>query len=123
MLSVYNEIEESENIVNIMRLIVLCALGGLILTSLCSVVWFTFYHCKCNFKSDLVRLGPDEIVIRNAAGDTVIIRFVHGFQEILVFQKKTNFILHKDRSKTGTLSIRQNSQNLGRICIASEHTY
>ena len=84
VLSVYNEIEESENIVNIMRLIVLCALGGLILTSLCSVVWFTFYHCKCNFKSDPVRLAPDEIVIRNAAGDTVIIRFVHGFQEILV---------------------------------------
>ena len=65
----------SGNLTNIMHLIEVCGLAGLLLVSGASVTWFTMYHCKCNFNSDPTQLGEDEIVIRNAAGDTVIIRY------------------------------------------------
>ena len=76
VIAVYHDTRDSDNVENIMHLIELCGLGGLMLASMCSMVWFICYHCECNFKSDPIQLGEDEIVIRNAAGDTVIIRSV-----------------------------------------------
>ena len=49
--------------------------GGLIFVSCGSVLSFIFYHMKCEFVAEPMQLAENEIVIRNAVGETVILRF------------------------------------------------
>lgn len=53
--------------------------GGLIFVSCGSVLSFIFYHMKCEFVAEPMQLAENEIVIRNAVGETVILRWTKWF--------------------------------------------
>ena len=60
--------------------------GGLIFVSCGSVLSFIFYHMKCEFVAEPMQLAENEIVIRNAVGETVILRWTKLYQGVWLIQ-------------------------------------
>jgi len=70
----WNDLPEDESIlVAVLHITEMVALGGLIFVSCGSVLTFIFYHMKCEFVAEPMQLAENEIVIRNAVGETVIL--------------------------------------------------
>ena len=66
--------------------------GGLIFVSCGSVLSFIFYHMKCQFVAEPMQLAENEIVIRNAVGETVILRWIKSYRGVWVILYNLYFI-------------------------------